>query len=69
LTPHPFRLVSDETCELGLGTFSWIVSQLDCKWKLECFSCPWPWKIQENLENWRNSCWWSANRGTIREND
>ena len=22
------------------GTFSWIESQLDCKWKLECFFCP-----------------------------
>jgi len=36
LIPPPFRLVSDET-ELRLVTLSWIVSQLDCKWKLECF--------------------------------
>src|SRR6218665_1104066 len=24
-------------CELRLGTYSWIVSQLDCRWNLECF--------------------------------
>jgi len=34
-------------CELRLGAFSWIVSQLYCKWKLECFSVLNPWKCKE----------------------
>jgi len=45
------------------------LSQLDCKRKLECIFCPWPWKMQGNWKNWRNSFWWSANREKIREND
>jgi len=38
------------------------MSQLDSKWKLECFFCPWPWKMQGNWENWRNSFGRYANR-------
>jgi len=38
----------------------YFISQLYCKWKLECFFCPLPWKMQGNWENWRSSFWWSA---------
>ena len=55
LTPPALRLVSDETVTYRLGTLSWIVSQLDCKWKLDFFSlldpeiCKQIGRIGENL--------------------
>jgi len=70
IDPTSFQAGFWRNCELRLGTFSWIVSQLDCKWKLEYLFCPWPWKMQGNWENWRNSFWWSANREFfLSEND
>ena len=37
IDPTSFQAGFRRNCELRLGTFSWILSQLDCKWKLECF--------------------------------
>ena len=68
-TPTSFQAGFWQNGELRLGTFSWIVSQLDCKWNYNVFLSL-TLKMQGNWENWRNSFCWSANReNCFRWND